>query len=258
MKTKNVHFKLLGIALTIMLASCACVKQKSKDPIKTYKNSGHNTPVSEAKKLYINYKDRFRSSIEEIQKGEIKRENDIYKPTEYVLVNIDDLKCYLDLLEKVEQKNRDSDKKITALAIFIGARGENARIETQKGFLNENAREEALSGNYRNDTLSPINSRDIRGRITVFMAPTYRSKSNSITSESERHIPFYIKPDNEEDPYKGNYLSLLNYFKGNLDVQKRINTQTTINSKNTQDDDEGITTLILEELTDMPPKKSGI
>lgn len=253
MKTK---LSTLIIVFTIFSTfnSCEECKTNCEDPINTYNTSGHQISIEDSKILYNNYKNRFRDSIEAIQKRDILRKDSIFNATQYVLVNIDYLRCYLDFLEEVEKKNGSGDKDITALAIFFGARGENALWSSKTGYLNDIAREEIHKSNNNDDgnIRLPENNIDIRGRTTMFMAPTYRSKSNSIPSEPQRHIPFYIIPDNKDiDPYIGKYGNLLEYFESNNTTEAQLFTL----KNNNRDDENNITTLNSEEFTDMPPKK---
>ena len=85
----------------------------------------------------------------------------------------------------------------------------------------------------------------------MFLAPTYRISEDSvpnIESEVQRHIPFYIQPYNDFDPYVGDYESLIAKF--GIDPGARSLRQAIVVTTTTTE-----TSLNSNEFTDMPPKE---
>lgn len=238
---------------SVILASCGCFKEcvEKKNCSNQIKNSKHIIDIDYSKDLYDNYNSTFSGKIKKIQDSILTRED--YKTTKYVLVNLDTLRCYIKLLEEVEEKN---GKKITGIAIFLGANNKEELYHKKPPFNKLHEKEINFEKNINNDG-SAFN-KDIRGRITMFMAPTFRLESlNESYSEVQRHVPFYIEPyKNNPDPYKGEYINLLSLYYPSSDnnesnaasLQMYKTSSSTVTNSNS-----GKTSLILEEFTDMPP-----
>lgn len=234
------------VLLSIMVLSTSC-----KNAISTYENSKHRIDLERSKELYKNYNDHIKPAVEFKQKERINREsvlnpNGDYNPTEYVLMNIDTLKCYIKFLEAVEKKN---GQKITGIAVFLGANNSNELIKHKAPF-NAIMKEEFINNNDGIDNMAA--NADVRGRMTNFLAPTYRDETRDYNTEVERHQPFYIQPSNATgDKYKGTYINLINYLKSNQDgVNGLILNQMPSNSNSNSG-----TSLNQNEFNQMPPKK---
>ncbi|MEP2935127.1 MAG: hypothetical protein ABJM06_05380 [Gilvibacter sp.] len=205
---------LIVVLTTILLSSC-------KSAIEVYENSPHKISASEARKLFINYHTRFNEPIKEMQKGYVERKGDSYFPTEYVWVSLEDLRCYIKMLDEVAAKN----KPISGVAIYLGAYGADKAIplETQSGRLVKR------SGDYK-------------GRITNFMAPTYDDmKSYPVGEELNKHKPFVIIPSDAANPYIGTYVPIDFSYTPVPSASRTIVPDTT--------------GLFFNELNAMPPKK---
>lgn len=236
--------------------SCGCDNGNCKDPIATIEKSNHLISVSYSDTLYNNFKDRFREPIKSIQSKALEgRQN--YDPTRYILINKETLECYLEFLNEIEKKK--GNQKITGVAVFLGANKMNESILEKPGFNSIHEKElDQERDRVVNDQSTMNVQSDIRGRITIFMAPTYRLSDSALKkmgmnseglSEVQRHVPFYIQPTNKEkDPYKGRYKNLLPIY----EPYENIIANTIYQTDSLTGDE---TSLILEELTDMPPRK---
>lgn len=254
---KKLNLFLMLLTVCTILTSCNSLKdlldrdpvndKYTENPIAKFEKSKHRISLGRSDTLYKNYNNRLREPIMKFQKRDIKRTDDEYNPTEYILINIDVLEDYLKFLREVEKKNGGNDKKITGVAVFLGAHNRDARIENKKGHFNNKATQEAKNTSNNNPNM-PSSDEDIRGRTTIFLAPTYRiseKEDKDIKSEVQRHIPFYIQPNSESEPYKGTYINLMTKFEpNNAKSSGRSNSNTTTE-----------TSLNSNEFTDMPPKK---
>ncbi|MGB0879316.1 MAG: hypothetical protein ACPGTO_01975 [Polaribacter sp.] len=252
---KKLNQILMLLITCIILTSCDSLKglldknpiDNKYDPIANFENSKHKITLEQSKKLYNNYNDRLRDTIMKFQKEDIPREN--YNPTKYVLINIETLENYLKFLREVEKKNGGKDKKITGVAVFLGAQSDTARIENKAAFnkLDEEEKAKRREQRVEEDSEEVLSDEDIRGRITVFLAPTYRINKN-VKSEVQKHIPFYIQPYNDLDPYVGYYESLMEKFTSAENNKKSLmRMQTTTSTTETS--------LNSNEFTNKPPRQ---
>ena len=272
---------LLLIIMCVILTSCGVLKLKPNNCIgtcvdgeKNFIESHHRIKLSKAKKLYDNYNEKIKPAIKTVQQKNIRRDTtrnqddrlNEYKPTEYVLINIETLKCYLKFLEEVERKNKDARKtnsKITGIAVFFKANNDDELLIEKPDFYGKKAKINYEEGKEKPTSANVPLDEDIRGRLGIFLAPTFRDNSDRYTFEEQRHQPFYIQADaGQSDIYQGTYLPLLDYFSGaakiteetNMDLKGYGNYENyksfvKLNQANNN------TTLILEEFTQMPPKK---
>lgn len=265
---KPIKKYVLSVSTGILLIACGSLKIEPNDCIGScidgttaFEKSKHRIELSRAKQLYYNYNDSIKPAIKKVQEKLVKRhtisDKDGYKPTEYVLINIETLKCYLKFLEEVEKKNRDAGKtnsEITGIAVFLGANGPNETLWNKEASFNDKMLKERSQIKQRNAKVDPKlpvpMDEDIRWRLTTFLAPTfYDNEKDSKLSESQKHVPFFIEAPDSSKPYVGKYMSLLNKFE-----------------KMKNDDESGIqmmviktgtdTSLNYDEFTQMPPKKT--
>lgn len=212
-----------------------------KSPIEVYEQSGHDISLERSKKLYDNYNSNIKDAVEQRQKKLLKRTEE-YKGTEFVVLSIQQLEHYLRFLKSVENKNKSNENnKITGIAVFIGAYNDDEKLENLPKF-NANIRnyEEMNQPNTGYDG-------DIRQRMTVFLAPTYRNDDKNIRTEFERQTPFYIQANNAKKPYSGEYKDLwLLLKKGTSPKASRSDSSTNDSSTNTS--------LNANEFHSMPPK----
>lgn len=230
------------IMYCIMKVRCKNCSVNEKEAIETYINSRHTISMSDTKSLYENYRDRFKGPIATIQTEAVERDGEgEYLPTEYSIVPIIKIKAYLSFLDSLQKKN--PSYKISGIAINLGAYSIDKSVENDRSS--------------ENDILDPIRMGDYKGRITTFLTPTYYNEDDTVSIYGvERHIPFYIKYDNEKDKFKGTYMPLKDYF----EPESGKNDQQFYNKSAVIEDpivtgDEGAQSAASNEFTDMPPKK---
>lgn len=228
---------LLGLTLLIVLSSCGSAIDK-------FNSSPHRISVNRGDSLFDNYHDRFDATITTMQE-EFKTREVEYLPTEYLWVSKNDLQCYLDMLEEVEKLN---DREISGVAIYLGAYGadqvarNNKQRKSTSRSLND-ALDDLRNGRFIS-TRSIDSKGDYDGRITTFLAPTFYDKTDTTTYSNElpRHKPFYIQPYDNSNKYKGVYHPL------------DFRAITAANGSRSIVD---TTSLLMNELNAMPPKKPG-
>lgn len=273
MKSKSLNIILAitcGILLTyILLGKCKTELDVDK-AIAFYKESHHAINIEKSKSLYNNYKDRFIEPIKKLQEGKlilrdteenisfnnkqiefakkIKRKN--YHPTEYAWVSVEWVEKYLNFIKALEKKNPEYE--ISGIAINFGA----YNLDYKNNSINK-----------KNKTNGPEKIGDSRGRLTTFFSPTFfNGKDESDRKNIENHIPFCIKKENSNDPFKGTYISLREVHEGKEPTASFYKPKKTIfkasilpsfssiiAEDNYQDID--YTSVSANEFTDMPPKK---
>jgi len=258
------YLLLIGIATSVVACECDDVESKNcltacSNGIEGFENSDlkhHKISLERSKELYYNYNDSIKPHIRTYQGNRAFRQETmalggLYNPTEYVLINIKTLKCYLKFLEEVESRNSN---EITGIAIFLGANGESERVENIEASFNDKMRKEKkVKANeiLRGIQNLPITSEeDIRGRMTMFFAPTYYNNENENLSEVQKHVPFYIKAPDSSKPYVGNYMSLQDKFIEMENIEKSGMQMIVVQSGKD-------TSLNFNEFTQMPPKKAN-
>jgi hypothetical protein len=264
---KSVKKYVLLIFTAISLTSCGTLKivqdnciGTCTDGIASYeKSDSHKITLERSQNLYNNYSEKIKPAIKTAQEFNIARTVTIgeeYKPTEYVIIDKKTLKCYLKFLEEVEQKNKkagSTHSEITGVAVFLGANGPNELLVNKTAALNpQMSKERKEMSKYRtseNATLPVPLEEDIRGRLTMFLAPTYYDGiPGDSLSEEQRHVPFFIKAPNANEPYVGIYSNLLTKFEQMHEIEKSGIKMMVVQSGTD-------TSLNLDEFTQMPPKK---
>lgn len=196
---KKQYLVLIGVVL--LFSSCkslfisTCSEKGCENPIAEYKNSDHAITLEETIGLKKNYDNRFKEVIREIQTNDTIRKNsdEIYNPTEYLWISMEDLKCYINFLEAVEKKNIEQPD-ISGIAINLGAY--NLAYEAKK----------------TNNENSILKKGDYRGRLNVFFSPTYAVDSLP-WNDISRHKPFYINYTGS-DRFQGTYKLLSDIYEG--------------------------------------------
>ncbi|MFS4493047.1 hypothetical protein [Maribacter sp. 2308TA10-17] len=265
---KRIKKYVLLIFVSISLASCGTIKLEPgncigtcADGIANYEKTGsHKITLERSRNLYNNYNEKIKPAIKTVQEFNIERTVTIgeeYQPTDFVIIKKEVLECYLKFLKEVEQKNKEAGSahsEITGVAVFLGANGPNELLINKTSAFNDQMRKERQAmRNARtreSDTLPVPLDEDIRGRLTMFLAPTYYdSIAEESLSEEQRHVPFFIKADNANEPYVGEYSNLLVKF-------HQMNMNAISRSSNRSASGSGTdTSLNLDEFTQMPPKK---
>lgn len=221
------------VLMVLILGAC-------KTPDYVYEKSGHAIDLDKSKNLYKNYKTNVLPAVNTTQKDRLNR--DKYNGTEYVLVSIQQLENYIKFLKYVEKQN---NQKITGIAIFLGAHSDSMTLDSLPKFNHNIKSYEKM--NQKNDRQEG----DMRGRTTMFFAPTYRDK-NTISidgtpyeNEFERHIPFYLTKTELDNKYKGTYTNLYRYLKNIIPAEfntgiRSVGEPTSLNAN---------------EFNSMPPKQ---
>lgn len=208
MKTKRVIT--LFLALTLQLLT-SCEPKKEADV-----KMPHNIiPVNKGIMMKQTYNNDIQSIIER------NRENGAYQGTEFAWINIDSLKSYIALLDKVSELN---NKKITGVRIYFS--------------------EYPKTGQYSKEQIANL----IPGRETIFFAPTIATTSSETSKRFPilEHVPFSIKNTGE------------NKLKGNLEVITRLLSEGERNNTSFQKQklvEEKETSLLLNEVAMFPPPK---
>lgn len=212
MKTIRI-ITLSGALLLQMLTSC----EPKKDPeVKT----PHNIiPVQKGIMMKETYKNDIQRIIER------NREQGTYQATEFAWVNLDSLKNYIALLDKVSKLNK---KKVSGIRIYFS--------------------QYPAEGNY-----SPQErDRLIPGRETLFFAPTTTIGSTAMTKRYPilENVPFAIEKTGN-NPYVGNF-KVITRLLGRNEMPNVRDTTPTRQSFVDQEQ----TSIILNELAMYPPPKS--
>lgn len=208
MKTK----RNVTLFLAFMLLSLTSCEPKKETDVKM----PHNIiPVTKGIMMKENYNNDIQKIIER------NRENGTYQATEFAWVNIDSLKNYIALLDKVSELN---NKKITGLRIYFS--------------------EYPKTGQYSKEQIANL----IPGRETIFFAPTIAIASNERSKRYPilENVPFSIKNPGE------------NKLKGNLEVITRLLSEGEQNRKTFEKQRfliEEETSLLLNEVAMFPPPK---
>lgn len=170
MKTKR-FIMLSAAAMLQLLASVSCEPQKETE-VKMPRNI---IPVQKGIMMKDNYKQGVQRIIEK------NRENGTYQGTEFAWIDLDSLKNYIALLDKVSKIN---NKKITGLRIYFSQYPEIGKAE------------------YNKEQIEKL----IPGRETIFFAPTMGITGNETTKKYPilENVPFSIK-NTTEDKLKGDF-----------------------------------------------------
>lgn len=213
MKT-NRFFLLTGALLTLTLISCDALKGTSNEV-----RAPHNIiPVNKG----IMMKDTYKNDVQAII--ERNREQGTYQATEFAWVNLDSLKKYIAMLDKVSELN---NKKITGIRIYFSQYPSNANYSQEE-----------------RDRLIP-------GRETLFFAPTTQIASTRLSKMYPvlENVPFSIQSTGT-NPYIGNFKVISRLLGSNEQMpvdSTRVNRSLTTETE---------TSIILNELAMYPPPKN--
>ncbi|WP_136668645.1 hypothetical protein [Flavobacterium sp. H122] len=219
MKTKTI-ITLSAAMMLLVFTSATCESQKEQKAQsllgETEVKLPHNIiPVQKGIMMKENYKNGSQKFIEK------NKENGAYQGTEFAWIDLDSLKNYIALLDKVSQVN---NKKITGLRIYFSQYPEK--------------------GNYSKDQIEKL----IPGRETIFFAPTMGIAGDETTKKYPilENVPFSIK-NTGENKLKGNF-EVITGLLGNYE-QKNTGQQKQNLIEETE------TSLLLNEVAMFPPPK---
>lgn len=224
MKTKIIFISAFLFAL---LVSCPAQNTSSID---AFKNSKHRITLDKAKVLKSNHDNKIKPVINALQNTRIQREKN-FETTQYVWISLDDIKMYIQMLESVAEKNQ---KPISGIAINFGAYDDNQVFS-------------------QND----LRKGDYRGRIGIFMNPTYYMDGANDPQDIANHKQFYINPTNPTtNEFVGSYIPIENWKDlGMVDYIKK----SVMGGGETEFTEDNIinggTSLAMDELMSIPPNK---
>ncbi len=209
MKTKRNVTLLVALMLQLLTS---CEPKKDTDVVKM----PHNIiPVNKGIMMKETYKNDVQKIIER------NRENGTYQGTEFAWIDLDSLKNYIKLLDKVSELNK---KEITGVRIYFS--------------------QYPKVGNYSKDQIEKL----IPGRETIFFAPTMAAAP----SEKSRrfpileNVPFSIK-NTRENKLKGDFTVITRL------LGKGEQTKDTLQKQRFLEEQE--TSLLLNEVAMFPPPK---
>lgn len=200
---------------------------------KDFMSSPHRISLEKAKQLKNNHQEGINPILAEFQNRRIDREQ-LFEPTEYVWVSLEDLKNYISMLETVAELN---NQPISGIAINFGAYSLDKDVSTDS-------------------EKSPERIGDYRGRTTVFLNPTFYQVDSNVINPLMNHKQFYIVPESSDNELIGTYIPIENWGKlGNMiEIQKTMIGGNDLQITKESSVDDG-TSLAMDELNSMPPKK---
>lgn len=209
MKTKRNVTLLVALILQLLTS---CEPKKETEVVKM----PHNIiPVRKGIMMKETYKNDVQRIIER------NRENGTYQGTEFAWIDLDSLKNYIKLLDKVSELN---NKKVTGVRIYFS--------------------QYPKVGNYNKEQIEKL----IPGRETIFFAPTIAATPSE---KSKRYpilenVPFSIK-NTRDNKLKGE-LSVINALLGHSEQKS-----DTLQKQRFLEEQE--TSLLLNEVAMFPPPK---
>ncbi|MFC4817244.1 MULTISPECIES: hypothetical protein [unclassified Flavobacterium] len=207
-------FTLAGTLLLQMLTSC---ESQRETEVKT----PHNIiPVQKG----IIMKESYQNDIQRII--ERNREQGTYQATEFAWINLDSLKNYIALLDKVSKLN---NQKVSGVRIYFS--------------------QYPVEGNYTAEERERL----IPGRETLFFAPTTTIAPTATTKRYPilENVPFAIERTGT-NPYVGNFKVISRLLGRN---EREINRDTTPTRQSFVEESQ--TSILLNELAMYPPPKSN-
>lgn len=210
--TKNYSFTAL-----LMLMLCSC-EQKSDTTVSIPSNI-----ISIEKGILM--KETYKNDIQKIV--ETNREDGKYEGTEFAWINLDSLKNYIALLEKVSQLN---NKKVSGVRIYFSQ-------YPYQGEYTEKQKERLLPG-----------------RETLFFAPTTVIPANETTKQNSilENVPFSIVP-NGNDKLVGDFKIITQLLgKGELPNPRTAARNAEAKAVNSEE-----TSLLMNDLGMYPPPKQS-
>lgn len=180
----------------------------------------HNIiPVQKGIMMKETYKNDVQAIIER------NREQGTYQATEFAYINLDSLKNYIAMLDKVSQMN---NKKISGIRIYFS--------------------QYPSEGNYSSEDRERL----IPGRETLFFAPTTPIATTELSKRYPvlENVPFSIERTGT-NPYIGNF-KVINRLLGRNERAPRDTTSPGLRFTEQEN-----TSIILNELAMYPPPKNN-
>ncbi|MCO6175624.1 hypothetical protein NHF50_11280 [Flavobacterium sp. NRK F10] len=210
---------ILFIAFTLAILLTSCADDKANEV-----TMPHNI-ISVKKGILM--KETYENGVQRIIEN--SRENGSYQATEFAWIDLDSLKNYIKLLDKVSELN---NTKITGIRIYY------SQYPSKKEYKYSEGEEEQL----------------LPGRETLFFAPTIKMNSTKLSQAYPllENVPFSIQHDGTNTLVgKLNVIEELTY-KSNRKIKRFTSTDTGASL----DDNNNETSLLLNELAMFPPPKN--
>lgn len=205
---------LFSIGSILMLSACDPKKENT-----TVTLPSNIIPIEKGIVMKQTYKNDIQAIVER------HRAQEDYQGTEFAWINLDSLKNYIALLDKVSELNH---KKVSGIRIYFS--------------------EYPQQGNYNKNQMDRL----LPGRETLFLAPTtiIPANENTRTNPILENVPFSISGTREN--------KLVGEFKvieGLLGVKERSTTALKMRSTTEKDGTTSETSLLLNDLGMYPPPK---
>ncbi len=165
---------LLLVALVLFVLSCNST-QKSETNSQSLIATKVVAPkqiidIDKAVSMFENDKQVKRKMVNPMLKKQYK--NKKFQDTEFAWFSLEEMRQYIDYIDAVQREN--PEHKVSGIRIYFGRYNAN-------------------------------NSKKYQNQQAVFLVPTVENKGISSKYENLNHLPFYILPDNDENPIKGAY-----------------------------------------------------
>ena len=225
-KSKLLVTLIIGIAIGYVINEVYNSKDESnivanEQLIKSYENSRHRISLKQTVELHNNFARRFKKPITALQMGANVNRRNVYEPTEYLYMELDQMKLYLNFSDYVASQN-PSNQDISGIAINLGAY--NLNKESKKG--------------------------DYKGRLNVYLTPTYK--------EGDIETPFYLHYKDANNKYEGSYEPLSNLYNndgyGIINDSSNSIMEASIFSLTQSSNLEGDISLSFNEMGAIPPR----
>ncbi|MDI9310069.1 MAG: hypothetical protein QM535_07630 [Limnohabitans sp.] len=209
---KSKNYSLVALLLLVM---CSC------EPKKEATVSIPSNVISIEKGILM--KETYKNDIQKIV--ETNREDGKYEGTEFAWINLDSLKNYIALLEKVSQLN---NKKVSGVRIYFSQYP------------------------YQGEYTASQRERLLPGRETLFLAPTTVIPANESTKKNSilENVPFSIVP-NGNDKLVGDF-KVITQLLGKGEMSSTEVRKAVTNTTNSQE-----TSLLMNDLGMYPPPKQS-
>jgi hypothetical protein len=209
----------LFIAIALAISFTSCTTEKTNEV-----TMPHNI-ISVKKGILM--KETYEKGVQYII--ESNHEKDSYQATEFAWIDLDSLKNYINLLDKVSKLNQT---KVTGIRIYF------SQYPSNKTYGYSKREQEQL----------------LPGRETLFFAPTIKTNSSKLSKSYPllENVPFSIQHNGTNKLVgKLKVIDELTYQKN-----RKIKRFTTTNNNTSLEDSKDETSLLLNELAMFPPPKN--
>ena len=229
----------LSLVFFLLIQSCTTVNGKYNSE----RVRRHILPIDNVVEMYNEYDAKRIELLEDKLKNVYN--NTKFEDTKFVWMSLEDLKAYVSYIESI--KNTNPEDEVSGIRLYFSA--------------------------YPNKR--QLNDREIKypGQQTAFMVPTVNSNNRNERYTVMNHLPFAIKPENSNNPIKGSFVILeklmLSYYKSQERMEyyyknskqerqgQSTGTSSGFSSRNSRNENEGLTSTAYNEFQLVPPPKKG-